>query len=65
MSVLRDRAGLPASPCRRICRQNREAGFCEGCGRTVAEVFRWNTLSDLERETITAQLADRLKTFES
>lgn len=61
MSDLRDRAGLPASPCRRICRQNAEAGFCEGCGRTVMEVVRWNSLDAEERAEITAQLPARLK----
>lgn len=64
MSELRDRAGLPASPCRRICRQNAEAGFCEGCGRTVAEVFRWTSLSEAERDQIRAALPDRLAGLE-
>ena len=60
MGEMRDRAGLPPSPCRRICRQNPEAGFCEGCGRTVREVFTWNAMSDADRAGLMAELPARL-----
>ena len=60
MNEQREQSGLPPSPCRRICRQNAEAGFCEGCGRTVLEVFRWTSLAAAERSSILSQLPGRL-----
>lgn len=55
--------GRPAvtSPCRKICRQDREAGYCIGCGRTVREVFMWFELPEIERERIRRELPARLE----
>lgn len=48
------------SPCRKICRQDRGAGCCIGCGRTVREVFMWFEMSEPEREQVRAELPARL-----
>lgn len=48
------------SPCVRICKQDRQAGFCIGCGRTVHEVFRWFNMPDDERRETLAKLPGRL-----
>ena len=53
------------TPCRRICKQDRKAGFCIGWGRTVREVFSWIDLPDEERERIGAELPLRLKSLET
>lgn len=48
------------SPCVNICRINRGTGWCEGCGRTLAEVARWGTTDDGDRDAVMAQLPARL-----
>lgn len=48
------------TPCVRICRQDRQLGFCLGCGRTIQEVFTWSEMSDQERTAISSSLAERL-----
>ncbi|OAN76037.1 hypothetical protein A8B82_15950 [Sulfitobacter sp. EhC04] len=49
------------SPCVRICKQDRQAGFCIGCGRTVQEVFRWYDMPDSKRRETLAELPGRLE----
>ncbi|MCV0394885.1 MAG: DUF1289 domain-containing protein [Rhizobiaceae bacterium] len=51
------------SPCIRVCRQDRAAGFCVGCGRTVMEVFRWSEFSEEDRTVILRRLPDRLESL--
>jgi predicted Fe-S protein YdhL (DUF1289 family) len=48
------------SPCVNICRMNRSAGWCEGCGRTTAEIARWGTTDAADREAVMAALPARL-----
>ncbi len=36
-------------------------GVCLGCCRTLDEIGRWGTMSDVEREKILGQLAQRRK----
>jgi len=47
-----------ASPCINVCALN-EAGFCQGCFRTVDEITRWSKVSNEERMAILAQVAIR------
>jgi len=35
-------------------------GLCVGCGRTLDEIARWSSLSELDRHSITRALPDRL-----
>jgi predicted Fe-S protein YdhL (DUF1289 family) len=37
------------------------SGTCVGCGRTVAEIAQWATMSDAERRAVMATLAGRMK----
>jgi predicted Fe-S protein YdhL (DUF1289 family) len=37
------------------------SGTCVGCGRTVAEIAQWATMSDAERRAVMATLAARMK----
>jgi len=50
--------GVP-SPCINVCRLNPRTGWCEGCGRTGAEIAEWPTADDARRREILAGLASR------
>ncbi|MBM4185695.1 MAG: DUF1289 domain-containing protein [Gemmatimonadetes bacterium] len=45
------------SPCRRICRLRPDL-ICDGCGRTVAEIGAWLSLSAADRATVMERTAD-------
>ena len=49
------------TPCVRICRQDRELGFCTGCGRTIDVVFEWHDLGADRRKALMQELPARLK----
>ena len=49
-----------STPCVKICVIDRTSGLCEGCGRTLQEIARWGSLSELERRAIMGKLAERL-----
>ena len=38
------------SPCIRVCQL--EADVCVGCGRTIAEIMAWSTMSATERQAV-------------
>jgi predicted Fe-S protein YdhL (DUF1289 family) len=48
-----------ATPCVQVCIVDGESGLCLGCHRTLPEIARWSRLTDTERATIMAGLADR------
>ncbi|NGN44576.1 DUF1289 domain-containing protein [Mesorhizobium sp. CGMCC 1.15528] len=50
------------TPCVRICRQDKDLGFCTGCGRTIEEVFEWHDLDAGRRKTLMEELPMRLQT---
>lgn len=37
------------SPCVRVCVLDEPTGVCLGCGRTLAEIAAWPSLSEAER----------------
>lgn len=47
-----------ASPCVNICRIDAR-GRCEGCARTLDEIARWTSMTEMEREQVTGELAGR------
>jgi predicted Fe-S protein YdhL (DUF1289 family) len=47
------------TPCVDICVMNPETGLCEGCGRTIAEIAGWASLSSAERRRIMDELGER------
>ncbi|WP_338447314.1 DUF1289 domain-containing protein [Pelagerythrobacter marensis] len=49
-----------ASPCRNICRVSADGALCEGCGRTLDEIGRWQTAEETERRAIVTAAAARL-----
>jgi len=50
------------TPCIKVCVMDPLSGLCRGCGRTLAEIGAWTTLSADERRTIMAALPARLAT---
>lgn len=51
---------MTASPCVSVCRLDPATQICVGCGRTIAEIAAWSSLSEAERRAILARLdADR------
>lgn len=47
------------TPCVDVCEIDAESGLCRGCGRTIAEIAGWASMSSAERRRIMAELADR------
>ena len=50
------------SPCVKICTYDPGAGLCQGCGRTLAEIGNWFSMTDAERRAVMDELPARLKT---
>jgi predicted Fe-S protein YdhL (DUF1289 family) len=48
-----------ASPCNKVCTIDPRSGLCHGCGRTLAEIAQWGSMSDSERQRIMAELPGR------
>lgn len=49
------------SPCIRLCRMHPALGLCEGCGRTLAEIGGWMSLSAGQRRIVMEALPGRLE----
>ncbi|MCW3836387.1 DUF1289 domain-containing protein [Sphingomonas canadensis] len=49
------------SPCVNICRIDRKTRWCEGCGRTAAEITRWGETDDADRKAVMAELPARMR----
>jgi predicted Fe-S protein YdhL (DUF1289 family) len=47
---------MTASPCIGVCRLDARTQVCVGCGRTIAEIAAWPSLSAEERRAIVARL---------
>lgn len=48
------------TPCVKICRIDEATKLCVGCGRSLAEIARWGSMTDAERRAIMAELPHRL-----
>ncbi|MCW5692544.1 MAG: DUF1289 domain-containing protein [Pseudolabrys sp.] len=51
------------TPCVDICTLDAAQRHCLGCGRTVAEIAGWATMSPAERRRIMDTLPERLAGF--
>ena len=49
------------SPCKLICEMDLTSALCKGCGRTREEIAMWTRYTDVQRQYIMAELAERLK----
>lgn len=52
------------SPCLNLCRLDAAGAACRDCGRTLAEIAAWGTLSAAEQARIMALLPARLAVAE-
>ena len=48
------------TPCINVCILDPASQLCRGCGRTLDEIGRWATLTDVERRRVMAELPQRL-----
>jgi uncharacterized protein len=49
-----------STPCVKVCVIDPHSALCVGCGRSVAEIAAWGTLSEAERVAVMAGLGERL-----
>lgn len=49
----------PASPCVKICRIDRQTGWCLGCFRTGEEIGAWPSLDDNAKRALLTRIAVR------
>jgi predicted Fe-S protein YdhL (DUF1289 family) len=54
-----DRASPIESPCNKVCVIDAACGLCIGCGRTLAEIGGWISMTADERRRIMAELPAR------
>jgi predicted Fe-S protein YdhL (DUF1289 family) len=52
------------TPCVNICLLDADTGLCVGCDRTIEEIARWATMSEVERRPIMAMLPARMERLE-
>lgn len=50
----------PSSPCIGVCTIDERHALCLGCGRTLAEIAVWVSLSEQQRRALMAELPARL-----
>lgn len=48
------------TPCVKICQINAARRICEGCGRTLAEIGGWLSMSAADRRRVMAKLPARM-----
>lgn len=49
------------SPCIDVCRIDAPTGWCEGCGRTRAEIQAWQKLTPFRRQAVERDLGRRMR----
>jgi uncharacterized protein len=54
-----------STPCVNICVVDPRSALCIGCGRSIAEIAAWGGMSEPQRTTIMAGLAERLRAARS
>ncbi len=47
------------TPCIQVCVVDVGSGLCTGCGRTLAEIASWSSLTPVERRNIMDRLPER------
>ena len=47
------------SPCVQVCILDEGLGYCTGCGRTRAEIWKWTRASEQEKRVIVENAARR------
>lgn len=52
------------SPCIGLCTMDGRTGWCLGCGRTIDEIARWGSTDQADRDTVTAELPERMEALQ-
>jgi uncharacterized protein len=47
------------TPCINVCVIDKDAGLCQGCGRSIKEIGAWSRLTPVDRRRIMDGLDDR------
>jgi uncharacterized protein len=50
-----------SSPCIKICTMDAASRLCMGCGRSLDEIARWGTMSEVERQHVMRGLPERMR----
>jgi len=48
-----------STPCRSVCNLDPQGHYCQTCRRSIDEIARWGSMSEVERKAIMAVLPDR------
>ncbi len=48
------------TPCVKVCEIDQATRLCTGCGRSLAEIATWSTMSRGDRRRIMAMLRERI-----
>ena len=49
-----------ANPCINICLMDLAGKYCQGCGRTLAEIGLWDQMTEAKRAEVMATIPSRL-----
>jgi uncharacterized protein len=49
------------TPCKSVCILAPATDLCRGCGRTLAEIAGWGTMTDRQRTAVMMNLPQRLR----
>ena len=49
----------PKSPCTNLCVLDPGTGWCEGCGRTLAEIAKWSAMTAAEKWSVLHEIDTR------
>ncbi|MBP6379273.1 MAG: DUF1289 domain-containing protein [Sphingorhabdus sp.] len=50
----------PPSPCKEICKLDRSASVCTGCGRTLGEIAEWGSATASRQHEIVRRSSARM-----
>jgi len=53
------------TPCIKVCAVDASTGWCLGCGRTLKEIGRWVAMGAAGRNSVLAELPDRISRLET
>lgn len=49
------------SPCIKVCEMNYLTGLCKGCFRTLEQIGRWSSMSNIEKLNVLKEVELRKK----
>lgn len=58
--AVRDLTHTIPSPCSSVCKMDNQAGWCQGCYRTLDEIMIWSRASDADKQAVWRAIEIRL-----